>query len=337
MLDQTRVLLASQRAVGNALVPLALDARELHGAMKRASQLSKNWIGLPPHEMQALLRSFMTRATLSADGVDVTIGVGRLALALGAPVISGNDAGATIDLSVAAKLRRSGQGKRMVIGDPYQTVSDTSLVDVMKEAVAARQKLLADTDETLNELTERITKSKGRLSALMRLSYLAPHIIGDILAGRQPPELSVKRLLRTSQDLPLVTHGTRLEKDSNYAAGLLQVAYTVDAHNGLRRIADGLVSDRICLAQNIRVSIEGLVFLEGFHCFAFGIEDGANGARPIVFFQVRGNLDKFATALDENRRISAGSTKDVIYQGKVVVLLDRAEIKRRLLFARNRI
>ena len=37
----------------------------------------------------------------------------------------------------------------------------------------------------------------------MRLSYLAPEIIAGILAGRQPPELSVKRLLRTSQDLPL--------------------------------------------------------------------------------------------------------------------------------------
>ena len=96
-------------------------------------------------------------------------------------VASGHDAGPTIDLSVAAQLRRSGQGKRMVIGDPYQAASDASLVDVLKEAVAARQKLLADTDETLNEITERTTKSKGRLTALMRLSYLAPDIIADIL------------------------------------------------------------------------------------------------------------------------------------------------------------
>ena len=37
----------------------------------------------------------------------------------------------------------------------------------------------------------------------MRVSYLAPDIVSDILAGRQPPELSVKRLVRTSQNLPL--------------------------------------------------------------------------------------------------------------------------------------
>ncbi len=96
----------------------------------------------------------------------------------------------------------------MVIGDPCQAASE-SLVDVLKEAIAARQMLLADTDETLNELTERTTKSKGRLTALMRVSYLAPDIVADILAGRQPPDLSVKRLLRTSQDLPLDWRGQR--------------------------------------------------------------------------------------------------------------------------------
>ena len=119
------------------------------------------------------------------------------------------DGGPTIDLSVAAELRRSGQGKRMVIGNPHQPVNDSSLVDVLKEAVAAREKLLADTDETLNEITVRTTKSKGRLTALTRLSYLAPDIVANILAGRQPPEISVKRLLRTSQDLPLDWPGQR--------------------------------------------------------------------------------------------------------------------------------
>lgn len=45
--------------------------------------------------------------------------------------------------------------------------------------------------------------NKGRLTTLMRLTYLAPDIVEDILSGKQPTELSVKRLLRTSQDLPL--------------------------------------------------------------------------------------------------------------------------------------
>jgi len=37
----------------------------------------------------------------------------------------------------------------------------------------------------------------------LEVSYLAPDIVADILAGRRPPELSVKPLIRTSQNLPL--------------------------------------------------------------------------------------------------------------------------------------
>ena len=97
----------------------------------------------------------------------------------------------------------------MVIGDPYQAASDASLVDVLKEAVAAREKRLAETNKTLNEFTERATKSKGRLAALMRLSHLACDVIADVLAGRQPPELSAKRLRQISRELPLDWPGQR--------------------------------------------------------------------------------------------------------------------------------
>ncbi len=102
VLDQIRELLASQHAVGNALAPLALDARVLNSTLERAATLSCNWIGIPPEEMHALLRSFVTRVKLLADRIDITIGVGRLADALGMPTASRDGAGPTIELSVAA-------------------------------------------------------------------------------------------------------------------------------------------------------------------------------------------------------------------------------------------
>ncbi|MGE0054797.1 MAG: hypothetical protein AB7S74_11350 [Hyphomicrobium sp.] len=79
---------------------------------------------------------------------------------------------------------------------------DPTLVRLIQEAFAIRNDVLADTRETLNAITARRGKSKGYLTALMRLCYLAPSIIDDILSGRQPPELSAKRLLRTSASLP---------------------------------------------------------------------------------------------------------------------------------------
>ena len=106
-------------------------------------------------------------------------------------------------LPVAAKLRQSGKGKRMIIGEATADTIDPVLVRLIQEAFAIRAVALSDTTETLNEITARRKKSKGYLTALVRLSYLAPHIIADILDGRQPPELSAKQLLRTSGSLPL--------------------------------------------------------------------------------------------------------------------------------------
>lgn len=106
-------------------------------------------------------------------------------------------------LPVAAKLQRSGKSKRMIIGEATADSIDPVLVRLIQESFAIRAVVLSDTRETLNEITARRKKSKGYLTALMRLSYLAPHIVADILDGRQPPELSAKHLLRTSGSLSL--------------------------------------------------------------------------------------------------------------------------------------
>ena len=47
-----------------------------------------------------------------------------------------------------------------------------------------------------------IGMNKGRLSSLIRLSYLAPEIVGALLAGRHPIELTPAQLLRLSKNLP---------------------------------------------------------------------------------------------------------------------------------------
>jgi site-specific DNA recombinase len=44
--------------------------------------------------------------------------------------------------------------------------------------------------------------NKGRLTSLVRLSYLAPQIVTALVAGRQPIELTPTLLLRLSKDLP---------------------------------------------------------------------------------------------------------------------------------------
>ncbi|WP_414463540.1 recombinase family protein [Hyphomicrobium sp. DY-1] len=202
VLDRVRMLLTSQRDIADALAALELKAGELDAVLSRAAELSKQWPVMPPETVRVIVRQTVARVTLSPDQIEIVIDAGQLAGALGVEGKNGSASDRSINLTVPAELSRSGQGKRMVIGDLSQRSPDASLVQVLQEAFAVRDKMLADTTETLNNITSGITKSKGRLTALMRLTYLAPSIMEDILAGRQPPELSPKRLLRTSQDLP---------------------------------------------------------------------------------------------------------------------------------------
>ena len=203
VLDRLHALIASRREIADALDPLGLTAQQLDDALGRAADLDRRWLTMAPEDMRALARETVDRVTLSTQGIEMTIAATKLAQALGVAVDCENRDVPMITLSIAAALRRAGRGKRLVVDGPIRDQIDASLVRLLQEAFAARDQLLADTHESINAITARSGKSKGHLSALMRLSYLAPDIIDDMLSGRQPPDLSAKRLLRLSKDLPL--------------------------------------------------------------------------------------------------------------------------------------
>ena len=50
-------------------------------------------------------------------------------------------------------------------------------------------------DATIDALAQRLGVKRDYLSAHMRLTYLAPDIVKDLLAGRQPEELTAAAAL----------------------------------------------------------------------------------------------------------------------------------------------
>lgn len=203
VLDQILKLIGSRRRLAEALMPLGLAAEQLEHALRAADDLVTGWQSAPSKKQREWVRRIVTRVVLGLDGIELSICTSSLGELLGCRQgrFSGNQP--MLVLPVAAKLRRSGKGKRLVIGEATAETIDPVLVRLIQEAFAARAVVLSDTSETLNEITARRKKSKGHLTALMRLSYLAPDIVADILDGRQPPELNAKHLQRTSGSLPL--------------------------------------------------------------------------------------------------------------------------------------
>ena len=105
-------------------------------------------------------------------------------------------------LSIEAKLRRAGKGKRFVIANGASAEINQGLVELIKEAFSIQNQLLSGSDDSIEAMSARLGMNKFRLSSLVRLSYLAPGIIRALLAGRHPIALTPTRLLRLSKDLP---------------------------------------------------------------------------------------------------------------------------------------
>jgi site-specific DNA recombinase len=105
-------------------------------------------------------------------------------------------------LSIEAKLRRAGKGKRLIIANGASAEINQGLVELIKEAFAIRNRLLSGSDDSIEAMSARLGTNKFRLTSLVRLFYLAPGIIRALLAGRHPIALTPTRLLRLSKDLP---------------------------------------------------------------------------------------------------------------------------------------
>jgi hypothetical protein len=97
---------------------------------------------------------------------------------------------------------RAGKGKRLVIGNGAEAEVNAGLAAMITKAFAIRNPLLLGSDDSTEAMSGRLGMNKCRLTSLIRLSHLAPEIVGALLAARHPIELTPTRLLRLSRGLP---------------------------------------------------------------------------------------------------------------------------------------
>jgi site-specific DNA recombinase len=201
-LDRLRLFFSSTTAVGDALAPLDLDARMLDAALRAAVELSQRWLALPSIELTSVAREIVGRVTVAADRIDIGMSRAKVAAALKTEAANRRPDLDSIVLSIEAKLRRAGKGKRLVIENGAEAEVNAGLVAMIAEALAIRNQLLSGPDDSIEAMIERLGIARGRLTSLVRLSYLAPDIVRALIEGRQPIELTPTRLLRLSKDLP---------------------------------------------------------------------------------------------------------------------------------------
>ena len=202
VLDRLRAFFSSRTDIGDALIPLDLEAGAFDVALRNACTLSKRWLAMSLVEMKSLVLDIVERVTIAANRIDIWLNRAKIAAALEAGGGSQRPDIDPITLSIEAKLRRAGKGKRLVIENGAETEVNAGLVELIKEAFAIRSQFLSGSDDSIEAMSGRLGMNKCRLTSLIRLSHLAPEILGALLAGRHPIELTPIRLLRLSKNLP---------------------------------------------------------------------------------------------------------------------------------------
>ena len=112
--------------------------------------------------------------------------------------------GKTITVRVPISIRKRG-GRKIVLapdGTPTATQKlfcqqvDTAMVKAVARAFRWRGMLENGTHSTIKEIAEGEKIAETYVGRVLRLNLLAPDLVELILAGRQPPQISLPAMMR---------------------------------------------------------------------------------------------------------------------------------------------
>lgn len=162
---------------------------------ERGSQLAAT-IRCRRHEDIAPL---LERVTVADHSVVITVNAAAVAEALGMP--HGPDDPESVDFAANVRLRRSGAVLRLIDGSGA-AVAATPSESLVRLIVQARRYWAALRVEriTIGTLAAREGVTSSYATRVLRLAFLAPEIVENILAGKQPAGMTGLQLLRLCDD-----------------------------------------------------------------------------------------------------------------------------------------
>jgi hypothetical protein len=106
------------------------------------------------------------------------------------------DSIATIE--VAHQLKRRGVEAKIIIGDSSSRTAspDRGLVSLIARAHHWLEELTGGGVVSISDLASRENMDRSEISRFLPLAFLAPDIVEAILIGRQPVDLTIKKLRR---------------------------------------------------------------------------------------------------------------------------------------------
>ena len=212
VISKLRTFLADQGALLDAIQDHRPNAVEQTRLIGRGRQIAKELGTLAPDQTRAILMTLLSRVDVRPDRVEINIRRGRLLDLLAAQAIDltaqggkpGNESDNVLTLMVTARLRRVGREMRLLVENTNdQTTADPGLLRIIARAHDVQARLMQNTDLTVHGIANQERVSANYVYRLLRLPSLAPDIITAIINGKNPPQLTAKKLMRLTPQIPV--------------------------------------------------------------------------------------------------------------------------------------
>ncbi|MFI0844662.1 recombinase family protein [Mesorhizobium sp. IMUNJ 23232] len=175
-------------------------------AVEAAAELLRKRFGDGDHHANDrgdLLRQAFPKIRLTSDAIHFETDAAAIIDTL-LPACSTTDtptggAPGSISESIPITVRRRGNEARIVLPGSTSREPDQNLIDLIVTANRLFAKLTDGSNQGIGDLARSAGLDRSDVGRLLPLAFLAPSIVDDIFAGRQPVPLTARLLARTEE------------------------------------------------------------------------------------------------------------------------------------------
>lgn len=187
------VIVTVSKKLQSAEVDNLETAAEITERIQKRNAIASSLLDMNILEQREVLVSLDTQISINEETVTITFTL--------------PDKEQTVSISIQAKLVSKGRDLKLAIAEDEGLTKrdpDPVLLRLIAQAFAAQDQMIRGIPSPM------LSKySKRHLTQLTRLSYLAPDIIGTIIDGTQPVDLTGRKILRIGS-LPLCWNAQRV-------------------------------------------------------------------------------------------------------------------------------
>lgn len=190
--------LANRRGLDDLLQPCGLDAVAFEAVLFAATDARTTLASNNAHNRRHLIQKLVSRVEVQAHQVRLHV-MPQALLDLARIGDAANGIDVAVELVVPVRMFRRAREIRLAIppdAAPDAPQQDPALIKLITRAWAARQAVFNGGGASLREVAASQGCDVGYFTVLVKLGFLSPTIVLDVLNGRQPPEVTRQRLAR---------------------------------------------------------------------------------------------------------------------------------------------